>query len=186
MTSTATHPDLDRLQRALPHVLAAPKDGAAIETICFRPGYNLREFPDRITLTRDRGIPGERWLDRPWMRLADGSPDPRIQVSILGRRVLDLVWRDRDATPHPGDTFIADMDFSQANLPAGTRLALGGAVLRVSDVFNDGCVKWRARYGDAAKHWITLPDNIPLRLRGILCEIVQDGDVKLGDQIFRL
>lgn len=177
---------LAALMAALPDVLAAPKDGAYVDQLCFRPAYNERRFPDRLTLTVAGGVPGERWTVAPWRRLPDGRPDPDIQVSILPRRVLDLVWRDRDATPHPGDTIIADLDTSQANLPAGTLLRAGSATLRVSDVFNDGCVKWKARYGADAKAWITADGHPPLRLRGILCAIVADGEVALGDRITKI
>ena len=86
-----------------------------------------------------------------YLTLEDGAPHPGIQVCILSKRVLDLVWRNREEVPHPGDTFIVDMDLSEENLPAGQFLQVGSAALRVSDVFNDGCVKWKARYGAAAK-----------------------------------
>lgn len=183
MTDHATAEDL---ARALPHVLAAPKAASSVACLCFRPGYNQRRFPERLNLTRAQGIPGERWLTAPWLRLPDGSPDPRIQVSLLPLRVLETVWRDRDATPHPGDTIVCDLDMSGANLPAGSLLQVGTAVLRVSDVFNDACVKWKLRYGSAAKDWITAPGHPPLRLRGILCSIERDGEVRLGDPITRL
>lgn len=181
-----THVTAQDLADALPHVLAAPKDGARVEQLCFRPGPNLRDFPAALTLTRDQGVPGERWLTMPWLRLPDGAPHPEIQVSILPKRVMDLVWRDRANTPHPGDTIIADLDTSAANLPEGTLLACGTAVLRVSSLFNDGCVKWKARYGQAAKDWITAPGHPELRLRGVLCAIEQDGVVRLGDRLTRL
>lgn len=171
------------LDQGLAHVLDAPKDRGPIDSLCFRPGYNQREFPLSLTLTRDKGVPGERWLAHPWLRLADGSPHPGIQVSILPRRVADLVWRDRAAQPHPGDTIIADLDLTEANLPVGSVLRAGTALLRVSDVFNDGCVKWKARYGADAKQWITAPGHPPLRLRGALCEIVGDGSVGLADNL---
>lgn len=174
------------LMAALPEVLAAPKDGARVETLCFRPGFNQRQFPESLTLTRDQGVPGERWLTAPWLKLPDGRPDPAIQVSILPRRVLDLVWRDREGQPHPGDTIVADLDTSEANLPEGALLQVGTAVLRVSSVFNDGCVKWKARYGADAKDWITLPGHAPLRLRGVLCAIERDGVIGLGDTIRKL
>ncbi|WP_347139477.1 hypothetical protein [Paracoccus sp. SSK6] len=174
------------LARALPHVLAAPRDDAAVEWLCFRPGFNKRIFPHRLTLTRAEGIPGERWLKAPWLKLADGSPDPRIQVSILPRRVMDAVWLDRETTLYPGDTMVCDLDMSHANLPVGTLLQAGTAVLRVSDVFNDACVKWKIRYGKPAKDWIVAPGHPDLRLRGILCSIEADGEVALGDRIRKL
>lgn len=174
---------LDELMAALPDVLAAPKTDAPIHSLCFRPGFNQRSFPDSLTLTRDQGVPGERWLTTPWLRLPDGAPDPGIQVSILPTRVMDLVWRDRDGTPHPGDTIVADLNTSLDNLPEGTLLQAGTAVLRVTSIFNDGCVKWRHRYGDAAKAWITMADHPRLRLRGILCAVETDGVVTLSDTI---
>lgn len=181
-----THATRDDLWQAMPHVLAAPKTDAAIATLCFRAGFGLRSFPDRLTMTRAGGIPGERWLTHPWLKLADGSPDPRIQVSILPARVLDLVWRDRVGTVHPGDPIVADLDMTEANLPAGTLLQAGTAVLRVSDEPNDGCVKWKARYGAAAMEWIIAPEHSALRLRGVLCSIEQDGVVRVTDRIIVL
>lgn len=187
MTLSATlHATADDLARALPHVLSAPRDDARAECLCFRPGFNKRTFPDRLTLTRADGIPGERWRAAPWLKLPDGSPDPRIQVSILPLRVMDAVWRDREGTPHPGDTIICDLDMSLENLPAGSLLQAGTAVLRVSDVFNDACVKWKVRYGQAAKDWITAPGHPDLRLRGILCSVERDGEVALGNPVRKL
>ena len=168
---------------ALPYILAAPKTDAPIASLCLRPQRNQRAFPDRLVLTRAEGIPGERWLTEPWMTLADGSPDPRIQVSILPLRVMDLVWRDREASPHPGDPIVADLDCSEVNLPEGTLIEAGTAVLRVSSVFNEGCVKWKARYGADARAFIDAPGHPPLRLRGILCEVVRDGVVTLTDRL---
>lgn len=171
---------------ALPHVLAAPRDDVPVLQLCLRPDRNERAFPDRIIMTRDRGIPGERWLNEPWMRLADGSPDPAIQVSILPQRVMDLVWTDRTGTPHPGDPIVADILTTEENMPEGTLLSVGTAVLRVSSVWNDACVKWKTRYGKDAKDWITAPGHRELRLRGILCSIEKDGEVALGDRIRKL
>ena len=170
----------ETLAAALPHVLAAPKDISTVAQLCFRPVRNQRVFPDSLKMTRAQGVPGDRWLTDPWLTLPDGAPDPRIQVSILPLRVLNLVWQDRETTPHPGDTIIADLDCSEANLPENTLLRVGPVLLRVSSLFNDGCVKWQARYGAAAKNWITAPGHPPLRLRGVLCAVVEDGVVCLG------
>ncbi len=173
----------DDLMAALPGVLSAPKSGSAVEMLCFRPGFGQRDFVSSLTLTRDEGIPGERWGIAPWLKLDDGTGHPGIQVSILPRRVLDLVWRDRTGTLHPGDTFVCDLDTSEANLPEGQLLSVGSAVLRVSDVWNDGCAKWKVRYGTPAYDWVRAPDHRALRLRGVLCSIEQDGVIANGDPV---
>jgi hypothetical protein len=169
------------LTAALPGVLSAPKTGSAVELLCFRPGFGERRFVDQLTLTRRHGIPGERWGTAPWLKLADGSGHPGIQVSILPRRVLDLIWRNRDSVVYPGDTFVCDLDMTEANLPAGQLLAVGTAVLRVSEVWNDACAKWKVRHGEAAFDWVRAHPQ--LRLRGVLCSIEQDGVVRLGDAV---
>lgn len=172
----------EELTRALPHVLAAPRDAGAIQCLCFRPAPNQRLFPQHLHLSRAEGVSGDRWLTQPWLRLPDGRPDPRIQVAIIPARVLDLVWRKDLASPvHPGDTLGADLDLTAANLPAGTLLRAGTAVLKVSDVPNDGCAKWKVRYGADAMQWIVDPAHAGLRLRGILCSVEQDGEVTVGD-----
>lgn len=176
----------DELDAALPHVLAAPKDGAAIEMLCLRPERNQRRFVDEITVTRAEGIPGERWLTEPWLRLEDGSPHPGIQICVVSTRVLDAVWRDRGGVVHPGDTFAVDMDLGVENLPEGTLLQAGTAVLRVSEVFNDGCVKWKVRYGVPAKEWLVAPENLHHRLRGILCSVEKDGVIRNGDRLTKI
>jgi hypothetical protein len=176
-------PTADELAAALPDVLSAPKSGGAVEYLCFRPGYGERRFVDSLTVTRDQGIPGERWGTAPWLKLPDGTGHPGIQVSILPRRVLDLVWRDPATQLHPGDTFVCDLDTSEANLPEGQLLAVGTAVLRVSEVFNDGCAKWKVRYGAAAYDWVRAPEHRHLRLRGVLCSVKTDGTIRNGDPV---
>ncbi len=171
----------DVLDAALPDVGAAPKTDAPITGLCWRPGFNQRNFPSQLRLTRAEGIPGDRWLTQPWLRLDDGSPDPGIQVSILPSRVLDLVWQDREAAPHPGDPIVADLDTSEANLPVGTVIKAGTALLRVSSVPNLGCVKWKVRYGADALDWVAAQPA--LRLRGVLCSVEQDGEVSLTDRL---
>lgn len=177
-------PTRDELDRAWSHILAAPKDGAAISHLCLRPERNSRQFVDELHLSAAGGIEGDpRWLNEPWLKTEDGKGHPGIQVCVLAKRVLDLVWKGD--VIFPGDTFVADMDLSMDNLPTGTRLAVGEAVLEVSEVFNEGCVKWKARYGQDAYDWARDPMNKHLRPRGILCSIVQDGIIRTGDRLFK-
>ena len=146
------------LLAAIPHIKDAPKKEAIIENLCFRPERNQRSFPEFMELTPNEGIKGDRWLESPWLKLSNGEPDPGIQVSILSTRVWNAVKFGPEAI-HPGDTFMSDFDTSEENCPAGTILSAGTAKLKVSGIFNEGCVKWKVRYGVDAKNWITFEEH---------------------------
>jgi len=180
------HATADELAAALPHVLAAPATDGPVHFLCTRPAHNQRVFHRSLTLSRELGVAEDLEMREPWMTLPDGRPDPRIQVSILPLRVLDLVWRDRETMAFPGDTVIADINTSEDNLPNDCLIRVGTAVLRVSDIWNRGCAKWRRRYGNAAYAWTSAQDHKVYRLRGILCAIEQDGTVAVGDVVSKL
>jgi len=182
----AHHITQPELAAAFDHLTAAPADDAQVEQIVFRADYGLRDFRDSIEVTVKHGIPGERWGKKPWSRLPDGSPDPRIQVAVLNPRLRDLVWRDRVNTVHPGDTLTADLDFSTDNLADGQLLQAGTAVLRVTDLWNDACAKFKIRYGRAAYEFVRKPEYRHLRLRGLLCAVEEDGVIKVGDQLRKI
>lgn len=181
MTGFATAEELDL---GLPQVLAAPRNDGPVSMLLYRRKYNDRVFTDRLHLSKAHGVEGDFEMATPWLTLDDGSADKRIQVSILPLRVLDLCWRNREKTVHPGDQIIADFNMSLDNLPTGALIRLGTAVLRVSDLWNDGCVKWKARCGRPALGWVRAHEA--LRLRGIFCSVEQDGEVAVGDRMARL
>jgi len=183
MTDYVTREELDR---ALPDVPVASKNGTKVEMMCSRPDRIQREFPEVLKFTVDGGIEGDYEMDKPWLKLPDGSPDPRIQVSIISRRMLDLVRLDRENTTHPGDAIATDLDMTHENLPVGSRLKVGTAVVEISDVWNDGCAKWKVRMDRPANDWISAPEHESLRLRGIYCRIVGDGEVWLNDTITKI
>jgi hypothetical protein len=175
--------DAASLAAALPHVLAAPRTDGPIRLLCARPKPNQRTFPDSLTLTRATGVAGDFEASRPWLVLPDGSPDPRNQVSLMSARVLDLVWRSREPRLHPGDNIAVDLDLSLDNLPTGTLLKAGTAILRISDEPNDGCAKWKVRCGKDAYAWVRAKATAHHRLRGLYCSVEKDGIVTLSDRI---
>ena len=93
-------PDRSKLDAAMPSILSASKNNAVITQLCFRPGYSKRTFVEKLSLTSEHGVEGCRWSHMPWLKKEDGSGDPSIQVSILQKRVLDLVYK-------PGGKYVA-------------------------------------------------------------------------------
>ena len=179
-------PNRATLDAAIPSILNAPKDGAIIEQLCFRPGFGDRTYVNEIGATAAGGIDGCRWSHSPWLKNEDGTGNPHIQVSILQKRVLDLIYDPNGDAPHPGDTMIADMDLSEENLPIGTILQAGTVQLRVGSHWNNACVKWKVRYGADALDWVRHDENIKHRLRGVLCEIITDGTIINGAKLTKV
>ena len=161
----------------------APKDGNAVTFICIRPKPGMRQVLDRVTLCPDEGVIGDRWKTSAWLRCPNGDPDPRVQVSLCSSRLLALLQNTSDPKRVIGDNFVVDFDFSEANLPVGQRLVIGKAIIEVSDVYNDACVKFAQRFGTSVLNWVREPQNRSLRLRGIFARVIRGGEVRLKDYI---
>ena len=174
---------LDRLYQALP---PRPCDTAIVNSLCVRPGANLREERTAIEFHTERGAIGDRWENKTWMYLPNGKPDPRVQVALCNSRVLVMIQQATGVHHHPGDTVFTDLDLSAANLPTGSRLQIGQAIIEISDVENDACAKFAAYYGAPVLSWIRLPQNRALRLRGLFARVILGGLVSLGDPITKL
>ena len=174
---------LESFYHALP---PRPAMAARVNALCVRPGPNLREERIAIEFLPERGAVGDRWEHKTWLYLADGRPDPRVQVALCNSLVLAMIQEATGVRHHPGDTVFTDLDLLVENLPVGSRLQVGHAVLEVSDVENDACAKFASHYGAAVFEWIRLPENRPLRLRGLFASIVKGGTARVGDSVRKL
>ncbi|WP_039019601.1 MOSC domain-containing protein [Halocynthiibacter namhaensis] len=177
-------PDFKTLLHADIH--SAPRDNGKISVLCTRPGFGARVYPQSLQFCPETGVEQDRWRTDGWLKSPDGTPDPQIQVAVIGKRLLDCVWGgpDDDA-PYPGDTMVVDMDFDSAHLPAGTRLRAGSVLLEVSETYNDGCTKWKVRYGEDAFKFVRAPETMSRRPRGMFCRILTKGTVSIGDRLSR-
>ena len=104
-----------------------------------------------------------------------------MQLTVMSTRVIDLLTGDRTAWPLAGDQLYVDMDLSLENLPAGTRLAVGEAIVEVSAQPHTGCDKFVARFGLDAMKFVNSPLGRRLNLRGINAVVIQEGDIRVGD-----
>jgi hypothetical protein len=91
-----------------------------------------REAVAEAVLDAAGGLVGDGWLARGSRSRPDGTADPEAQVTIMSTRVLTAIEPDPSRWPLAGDQLYLDMDLSVENLPPGTRLAVGGAVVEVS------------------------------------------------------
>jgi hypothetical protein len=170
----------EELETALDHLRQAPKDDGVIELIVRRPEVDRREVLDEAVLDLSLGLVGDNWKVRGSKRTPDGSAHPDMQINIMNSRVTALVARERERWPLAGDQFYIDMDLSRENLPAGSRIAVGSAVLEVSPLPHTGCKKFVARFGVEAMEFVNSELGKALCLRGINAKIIRGGTVKIG------
>lgn len=169
------------LEAGLEEIRRAPKDKGVLELIVRRPAVNDREVLSEAELRLDEGLVGDSWKRRRSTSTPDGSPNPDMQINIMGARVIALVAPDKNRWPLAGDQLFLDLDLSAENLPAGARLSLGSAVLEVTPPPHLGCRKFVARFGLEAMQFVNSALGKELHLRGINAKVVQAGMIRVGD-----
>lgn len=182
-TTTAPDDAAPEPDARLDHVRAAPRDAAPLELIVRRPATDEREAVDEAVLDAALGLVGDAWLARGSRSTPDGSANPEAQITIMSTRVLAAIEPDRSRWPLAGDQLYADLDLSASNLPAGTRLAVGSALLEVTGLPHTGCSKFQSRFGADALRWISTPTGRELRMRGMYVRVVEGGTVRVGDLV---
>src|SRR6188474_842897 len=109
----------DELDAGLPEVVRSPKDAGVLMQIVRRPRVGERELLDRGELNGEDGLSGDTWRHR------GRSPHPDVQLTLMNSRVIALISPDESRRPLAGDQLFVDFDLSLANVPPGSRLAIG-------------------------------------------------------------
>jgi hypothetical protein len=169
------------LEQGLDDILQSPKDNGTLELIVRRPEVDQREVLAAGRLDTEQGLVGDNWLARGSRHMPDGVADPEMQLNIMNSRVVALVADNRDRRDLAGDQLYLDMDLSYENLPPGTQLELGGAVIEVTEPPHTGCKKFAARFGKDAIVFVNSGMGKKLNFRGINARVVRSGDIRKGD-----
>lgn len=187
MTDRSTgHLDRSTLEAGLDHVRESPRDAGVLRLIVCRPRVDAREVLREGELTEADGLVGDGWRARSGSRRREEPLDPDTQLTVMNARVAALVARQPDRWALAGDQLFVDVDLSAANLPPGTRLALGGAVIEVTAVPHRGCAKFVERFGLDAMKFVNSAVGRELNLRGVYAKVVEPGTIRAGDTVRKL
>ncbi len=180
-----THATREELETGLDNVREAPDDAGTLELIARRPAEEQRELLEAGELDLRAGLVGDMWADRPSSSTADGGPNPNAQVTVMNARAAALVAMgdDQERWAQAGDQLYVDLDISQDNLPTGSRLAVGDAVLEVTADPHLGCGKFSRRFGVDALKFVNSRVGRELRLRGVNTRVIEPGTIRRGDVI---
>lgn len=174
-----------QLEAGLDHVTASPPRNGTVERIVRRPDVDRREAVEEARLDRDEGLVGDNWRVRGSGSTPDGSADAEKQITLMNARCIDLLAQDRERWALAGDQLYVDLDLSVDNLPPGTRLRVGSAVIEVSEAPHTGCAKFSRRFGVDALRFVNSPTGRAMRLRGLNARVVEPGVIRRGDPIER-
>jgi MOSC domain-containing protein YiiM len=172
------HLDLAALEAGLDEIRHSPRDDGKVELIVRRPAEDERETLAEAHLDTAAGLVGDGWSDR--------TADLARQVTVINARVAALVAQAPERWPLAGDQLYVDLDLSSDNLPPGTQLQVGSAVIEVTTRPHRGCKKFAARFGPDALRFVNSPMGAALNLRGINTRVVHAGVVRPGDVLRKL
>ena len=174
---------ISELEAGIDDVINAPAESGVLSLIVRRPQVDQRETVEVGELDPTEGLVGDSWRLR--SRRPSGQADPFNQITVMNTRVVALVAGDRSRWPLAGDQLYVDLDISQDNLPAGSRLQVGEAVIEVSAKPHTGCQKFSARFGVDALRFVNSEAGRKLRLRGLNASVVVPGTIRQGDPVRR-
>ena len=180
---------MHEIEAGLAHILQSPRNEGRLEMIVRRPAENEREVLEEGQLDMNQGLIGDNWMARGKGRVPDKAseaPDPETQIDIMNARVIALLARDRNRWQLAGDQLFIDLDLSDENLPPGSRIAIGEAILEVSRLPHTGCDKFSARFGSDAIRFVNSPEGRKLHLRGINTRVVKGGRIQVGDVVKKI
>jgi MOSC domain-containing protein YiiM len=178
MTTDTQHVSTASLEAALDTIQGAPKERGELSLIVRRPRADEREVVDEAELNPAVGLVGDRWRAR-----RGGGADSGTQLTLICTRVIEAIAGERARWPLAGDQLYVDLDLSAENLPPGTRLRIGTAVLEIAEEPHTGCGKFVSRFGLEAMKFVNSPRGRALNLRGIYARVVSGGRVRVGEAI---
>jgi MOSC domain-containing protein YiiM len=141
-----------------------------------RPAHDRRETPETIRVSPERGVELDRWD-------SDAARRPGNQVSLINVHVLRSLAGTEERMPLSGDNLHVDLDLTESNLPVGTRLAIGSALLEISADPHRPCRKFHQRFGASAVKKVVRASHKGRRGRGVLASVLRAGEIRVEDAI---
>jgi hypothetical protein len=184
--SEIRHLALAEMEAGLVAIQQAPKDAGVLKLIARRPNTDEREVLEEAHLDPVHGLVGDNWKARGSRSTPDGLANPETQLNVMNAHVIELLAQDKERWALAGDQLFVDFDLSEINVPPGTRLAIGAAVIEITAPPHLGCKKFSARFGPAAVKFVNSPEGKRLHLRGVNAKVVHPAVIRTGDSVKKL
>lgn len=181
MITTLNHLTMEQLEASLDHIRQSPSNNGVVELIVRRPRVDTREVLEEAQLDIKDGLVGDSWMYRGSSKTSDGGPHPEMQITVMNSRVVAVVAQAKERWPLAGDQLFIDLDLSKSNLPAGSQISIGCAIIEVTAPPHLGCQKFVSRFGTDAMKFVNSAVGRELCMRGVHARVVQSGLLRAGD-----
>ncbi|HCL31197.1 MAG TPA: MOSC domain-containing protein [Candidatus Latescibacteria bacterium] len=180
------HFSTDELNAGVDQVRQSPADSGRLEMISRRPEIGERVLLEEAELDTAEGLAGDNWSTRGARSDPPREANPEAQLTLMNARSAEAVSGSRERWSLAGDQLYVDLDIGETNLPAGSRVAIGSAIVEVTAEPHPGCKKFVERFGLDAMNWVNSPEGKQMRLRGVNTKVVQAGTIHVGDSITKV
>lgn len=178
-----THRTMEELKGKLDVFRESPTKQGTVDQIVCRPEVGTRKVLTEGVLDEESGLVGDCWKTRGSSRSPDRSALKDAQLTLMNSRVIDAIAPSKEQWSLAGDQFFVDFDLSPANIPPGTRLKLGQALIEVTAEPHLGCRKFKDRFGRDAVLFVNSAEGKAINARGVNARIIQPGLVTTGDSV---
>lgn len=176
----------EQINEKLPYIMESPKDNGILSFIVIRPGVDDRKLIQEGQLSSTEGLIGDSWNQRPSRHTPDNSPYIENQVTIMNKRVIESIAQNEERQLLAGDQLFVDFDLSEENLPPGSRLQIGNAIVQISHVPHNGCGKFKERFGSEALKFVNSEMGKANHFRGLNAKVIKEGKIQTGDPVAKL
>ena len=168
------------LEAGLGELRASPVGEGVLQLIVRRPSEDEREVVSQAGLAETEGMVGDRW---DVAGFGEGPDRYDTQLTLMNARAAALIAGEPENWPPAGDQLYVELSLASADLPPGSRLEIGSALIEITAVPHTGCGKFVRRFGVDAMKFVNSPVGRELNLRGVNAKVVRGGVVAQGDAI---
>lgn len=155
----------------------SPRDAGRVDGLVMRPARGERRRVEELRVSPEGGVEGDLWSQEADRRAG-------AQISLINVHLLrSLADGDAGRMALSGDNLQVDLELSEENLPPGTRLEVGEALLEVSTEPHRPCRLFHQRYGALGAQRVARANRKGRRGRGLLARVVRGGTIRVGDPI---
>ena len=169
------HLPLDALNARAAAMPAPPKDEGSLSLIVRRHPDGSRETLESMTLTVEEGVPGDGWNRRPPRML-------EAQLAVMNHEVASLIANGQSVTLF-GDQLFVDLDLGAGNLPFGSKIRVGDALVEMTPEPHNGCLKFKGRFGQDALFFVQGKETRDQNRRGVYWKVIEAGEGRVGSPV---